>query len=105
MTHTPPKAAAVKSEGRPGLTRVEQVNVGIVERWHSVPALSSFSTWLARNVARHQYELVLRNILADYHFERLTTANYDNGILICANHRSYIDNISLAIRSMRYIPP
>ena len=105
MTDSPSPAAVAKPDNRPGLTRVEQVNVGIVERWHSVQVLSSVSTWLARNVARRQYEMILRNILADYHFERLSKANYDNGILICANHRSYIDNFSLAIRSMRYIPP
>lgn len=89
----------------PGLTRVEQLNVRLVERWHSVPALSRFSTWLARNFARREFELILHNIFADHHFERLEKANYDNGIMVCANHRSYVDNIAIAVRSMRYIPP
>lgn len=89
----------------PGLTRVERFNVRLVERWHSVPALSRFSGWLARNVARREFELILRNVLEDHHFERLQKANYDNGIMVCANHRSYVDNFAIAIRSMRYIPP
>jgi 1-acyl-sn-glycerol-3-phosphate acyltransferase len=88
----------------PGLTPVERFNVRLVERWHSVPALSRFSGWLARNFARREFELILSNILEDHHFERLEKGNYDNGIMVCANHRSYVDNFAVAIRSMRYIP-
>ncbi len=88
----------------PGLTRIETFNVKLVERWHSTPTLSSLSNWLARHVARREFEFFLSNILRDYHFERLSQANCDNGVLICANHRNYVDNIALAIRSMKHLP-
>ncbi len=93
-----------RSPTRPGLSRIEDLNVRLVERWHSVPALSRLSNWLSRHVARREFELVLGNILRDHNFERLRKANYDHGVLICANHRSYVDNIALAIRSMKHVP-
>ncbi|MGI9043848.1 MAG: lysophospholipid acyltransferase family protein [Gemmatimonadaceae bacterium] len=87
-----------------GLSRVESFNVRLVELWHTVPALSSISIWLVRNVGRRQFELVLGNLLREHNFERLRDADYDNSILVCANHRSYIDNFAIAIRSMKHIP-
>jgi 1-acyl-sn-glycerol-3-phosphate acyltransferase len=88
----------------PGLTRVERFNVKLVERWHSVPALSRAANWLARNFARREVELILHNILEDHHFERIAKANFDNGVLVCANHRSYVDNFAVAVRTMAHIP-
>jgi 1-acyl-sn-glycerol-3-phosphate acyltransferase len=88
-----------------GLTRVESFNVRLVELWHTVPALSSMSTWLGRNVARREFELVLGNLLQEHNFERLRDADYDNSILVCANHRSYVDNFAVAIRAMKHMPP
>lgn len=88
----------------PGLTRVERFNVRLVERWHSVPALSRAANWLARNFARREVELILHNILEDHHFERIARANFDNGVLICANHRSYVDNFAIAVRAMPHMP-
>lgn len=87
-----------------GLTRLESFNVRLVELWHTVPALSSISTWLGRNVGRREFELVLGNLLREHNFERLRDADYDNSILVCANHRSYIDNFAIAIRAMKHIP-
>lgn len=88
-----------------GLTRVESFNVRLVELWHTVPALSSISTWLARNVAPREFELLFGNLLRDHNFERLRDADYENSILVCANHRSYVDNFAIAIRAMKHIPP
>ena len=88
-----------------GLTRVEAFNVRLVELWHSVPALSSISIWLGRNVARHEFEFVLGNLLREHNFERLADADYGKSILVCANHRSYVDNFAIAIRAMKHIPP
>ncbi|MGK2961589.1 MAG: lysophospholipid acyltransferase family protein [Gemmatimonadaceae bacterium] len=88
-----------------GLTRVESFNVRLVELWHTVPALSSISTWLGRNVARREFELLLGNLLEEHNFERLRDADYDKSILVCANHRSYVDNFAVAIRAMKHIPP
>ncbi len=88
-----------------GLTRVESFNVRLVELWHNVPALSSISTWLARNVAPREFEPLLGNLFQEHNFERLRDADYDNSILVCANHRSYVDNFALAIRAMKHIPP
>ncbi len=92
------------SSTRPGLSRTEDLNVRLVEAWHSVRALSKLSNWLSRHVANREFELFLSNILQDHHFERLQKGNYDNGVLVCANHRNYVDNIALAIRSMKHIP-
>lgn len=94
-----------EGDARPGLTKTERVNVRLVEMWHSVPALSSMSAWLARHVASRQFELILHNVVQAHGFERLRAANYDNGVLICANHRSYIDNFAIGVRSMPFMPP
>ena len=87
-----------------GLTKTEKFNVRLVEAWHSVPTLSRLSMWMTRRHIRLQFEIILHNIFETHHFERLTKANYDNGILVCANHRSYVDNFAIAVRAMRYIP-
>jgi 1-acyl-sn-glycerol-3-phosphate acyltransferase len=87
-----------------GLTKVEKANVRIVEKWHSVPALSSLSSFLARHMARAEFELILHNVVQDHHFERLEKVSYEHGVLVCGNHRSYLDPFAIAIRSMHHMP-
>lgn len=87
-----------------GLTRTERVNVRIVELWHSVPALSAFSVWMSHKVARKQVEMIVDNFVEYHNFDRVGKANFQNGVLICANHRSYIDNFAVAQRAMRFMP-
>src|SRR5215208_7045253 len=86
------------------LTKSERFNVRLVEMWHTVPMLTSLSNWAARNIARREFELILHNVIQDHYFEKLRSANYDNGLLVCANHRSFVDNFAVAIRAMNYIP-
>jgi 1-acyl-sn-glycerol-3-phosphate acyltransferase len=62
------------------------------------------SRWWARNVSRRQFALIFHNIVAGHHFERLRSANYDNGVLICGNHRSYLDPFAIAVNAIPHIP-
>jgi 1-acyl-sn-glycerol-3-phosphate acyltransferase len=87
-----------------GLTKTELFNVRLVERWHSVPMLSRLSSFLGRNAARGEFELILHNILADHHFERVANANYANSVIVCGNHRSYLDPFAMAVRAMPHMP-
>lgn len=93
-----------ESGGYPGLTRIERLNVRAVEAWHSVPLLSAFSRAVGRQFCRRGFELVLGNMLRDHHFDRLAKADWSRGVLICANHRSYVDNFAIATRAMRHMP-
>ena len=99
-----PDPSNLSSQVRPGLTKTEAFNVKLVERWHSVPALSSLSSFLARYMARAEFELVLHNVVQDHHFERLEKVSYEHGVLVCGNHRSYLDPFAIAIRSMHHMP-
>lgn len=88
----------------PGLNKVERANVRMVEAWWSVPILSAISVWMGTHVARRQAALATHNLVEYHNFERIRNANFDNGILLCANHRSYIDNFAIAVRAMIYMP-
>lgn len=107
LAETPPASETADSESDdrfPGLTTLERFNVRAVELWHAVRPLSRVSTWISHRFTPRLYAPILHNVLADHHFERLRTANYDHGILICANHRSYIDNFAIGSRAAKHAP-
>lgn len=80
------------------------MNVRFVEKWHSIPPLHKASVWWARNISRRQFALILYNVVEDHHFDWLEKANVDDGILICGNHRSFLDPFAIAVRAIPRIP-
>lgn len=88
-----------------GLLAVERFNVRAVEAWHRVPVLSATSRVVARYGTRWLVEAAVGWTMRAHGFEHLVALPRDRGIIICANHRSYLDNFAIGARAMRAIDP
>jgi 1-acyl-sn-glycerol-3-phosphate acyltransferase len=86
-----------------GLRPVERFNVRAVEAWHRVPALSVASRLVARHGTRWLVEASVGWTMRAHGFDQLAALPADRGIIICANHRSYLDNFAIGARAMRGI--
>jgi 1-acyl-sn-glycerol-3-phosphate acyltransferase len=87
-----------------GLTRTERFNIAAVEAWHRVPPLSRLSVVGARFAVRPLLQATLGWMVEAHHFERLAALPRDRGLILCANHRSYLDNFVVGATAMEYLP-
>jgi 1-acyl-sn-glycerol-3-phosphate acyltransferase len=87
-----------------GLTRAERFNVGFIERWHSVPVLSRISALLGHYVSRNLIKVLVGNLVRTHHFERVRDGPVENGILLCGNHRSYLDPFAISALAWDHLP-
>lgn len=87
-----------------GLTRIERFNVRAIEAWHATPFLSRLSVFLGYHVSRPAIKLVLGNIVRTHHFERVAEVPREQGILLCGNHRSYLDPFAISALAYDHMP-
>lgn len=87
-----------------GLTRIERFNIAVIERWHRVPPLSGLSVFIARFIIRPLFQLTLGWLVAAHHVEHLRAVSRARGILLCGNHRSYLDNFVIGSCAMGELP-
>ena len=87
-----------------GLTRIERFNTRAVERWHTIPVLSRISAWLGYHVSRNAIKAVVGNIVRTHHFERLRAVPIEQGILLCGNHRAYLDPFAISALAWDHLP-
>ena len=87
-----------------GLTRAERFNVRAVEAWHRVPFLSMLSRRLGYHVSVPAILAVVGNLVRPHHFERLREVDPTDGILLCGNHRSYLDPFTISALAWRVLP-
>lgn len=88
-----------------GLTRIERFNVRAIEAWHRVRFLSRLSGFFAYHVSVVAIKAVVGNLAKPHHFERLLDVPLDRGILLCGNHRSYLDPFAMSAFAWRVLPP
>jgi len=86
-----------------GLRAIERFNIRAVEAWHRVPLFGAASRVVARHGTRWMIEASLGWTMRAHGFEQLRALPQDRGIIICANHRSYLDNFAIGARAMRFI--
>ncbi len=87
-----------------GLTRTERFNIAAVEGWHRIPPLSRLSVVGARFAVRPLLQATLGWMVETHHFERLESLPRDRGLILCANHRSYLDNFVVGATAMGHLP-
>lgn len=87
-----------------GLTRAERFNVKAVEAWHRVPFLSMLSRRLGRHVSVPAILAIVGNLVRPHHFERLREVDPTHGVLLCGNHRSYLDPFAISALAWRVLP-
>jgi 1-acyl-sn-glycerol-3-phosphate acyltransferase len=100
----PPLPAAVPDR-MAGLTHAERFNVGAIEAWHANRVLSRISVFLGYHVSRPAIKAVVGNLVRTHHFERLREVPIENGILLCGNHRSYLDPFAISALAWDHLPP
>lgn len=88
-----------------GLTRIERFNVRAIEAWHATPFLSRLSVFLGYHVSRNAIKLVVGNIIRTHHFERVAEVPLEQGILLCGNHRSYLDPFAISALAGDHLRP
>ena len=86
-----------------GLLAIERFNIRVVEAWHRVPLLSATSRFVARHITSPLVEAALGWTMRAHGFSQLAALPRDRGIIICANHRSYLDNFAIGARAMRSV--
>ncbi len=87
-----------------GLTRIERFNVRAIEAWHRVALLSRLSSWLGYQFSVRGINAVCGNLVRTHHFERLREVPLEDGILLCGNHRSYLDPFAICAQAWRVLP-
>jgi 1-acyl-sn-glycerol-3-phosphate acyltransferase len=87
-----------------GLTRIERFNVRALEAWHRVWFFSMLSRRFGYHVSVPLINMVVGNIVKSHHFERLSAVDAKDGILLCGNHRSYLDPFAISALAWRVLP-
>jgi 1-acyl-sn-glycerol-3-phosphate acyltransferase len=98
-------AVPVATDRYAGLTRAERFNVRAVEAWHRVHLFSRLSARLGYHLSVRGINALVGNLVRPHHFERLLDVPLENGILLCGNHRSYLDPFAISALAWRVLPP
>lgn len=101
---TAPGATEAPPDRMAGLTRAERFNVRAVEAWHRNRVLSRLSVFLGHYVSRPAIKAVVGNLVRTHHFERLRDVPVEHGILLCGNHRSYLDPFAISALAWDHLP-
>ncbi len=87
-----------------GLTAAERFNVRAVEWWHSVRPLRWLSAVSGHYVSRNAIKAVCARLVRTHHFERVRDLPLERGILLCASHRSFLDNFAVSALAWDHLP-
>jgi len=93
----------VKSASTYNLKLIERINLRCVEAFIHNPRLRSFSRGMIHNISRCFVEALIGRFVAAHNFEQLHAISLQQGLIVCANHRSYFDNFAVSVRMMKIL--
>lgn len=87
-----------------GLTAAERFNVRAIEWWHSVRPLRWLSAVSGHYISRNAIKVVCGNLVRTHHFEQVRDLPLERGVLLCASHRSFLDNFAVSSFAWDHVP-